>query len=92
MRQNELTGGIELRDENGERACKSKSSAVKGIAQVVASRNAIMTPGMLTMPFVMRAMEQKPWFMSRPALHMPFQVRFLNVENHPCLQGVRSFC
>ena len=34
MRQNELTGGIELRDENGERACKSKSSAVKGIAQV----------------------------------------------------------
>ena len=34
MRNNELTGGIELRDENGERACKSKSSAVKGIAQV----------------------------------------------------------
>ena len=34
MRQNELSGGIELRDEKGERACKSKSSAVKGIAQV----------------------------------------------------------
>ena len=34
MRQNELSGGIELKDEKGERACKSKSSAVKGIAQV----------------------------------------------------------
>ena len=29
-----MSGGIELRDEKGERACKSKSSAVKGIAQV----------------------------------------------------------
>ena len=43
---------------------------------MVASRNAIMTPGMLTMPFVMRVMERKPWFNSRPVLHMPFQVRF----------------
>ena len=44
-------------------------------SQVVASRNAIMTAGMLTMPFVMRAMERKHWFKSRPVLHMPFQVR-----------------
>ena len=39
MRQNELSGGIELRDEKGERACKSKSSAVKGIAQVMSLIN-----------------------------------------------------
>ncbi len=34
MRQTELSGGIELRDENGNRVCKSKKAAVKGIAQV----------------------------------------------------------
>ena len=49
-------------------------SFVSFALQVVASRNAIMTPGMLTMPFVMRAMEKKQWFKSRPVLHMPFQV------------------
>ena len=74
MRQREIADGVDLRDENGNKACKSKSAAVKGISQVVASRNAIMAPGMLTMPFIMRAMEKKAWFKRMPMMHMPFQV------------------
>merc|ERR1712107_915464 len=31
-------------------------------------------PGMFCLPFIMKAMEKKAWFRSRPALHGPFQV------------------
>ena len=44
------------------------------LLQVVLSRNAIMAPGMLLMPFVMQAMEKKSWFVRRTAMHAPFQV------------------
>jgi hypothetical protein len=33
MRSQEITDGVDLRDENGEKACKSKTSAIKGISQ-----------------------------------------------------------
>ncbi len=56
------------------RSFRSRVAAVKGISQVVLSRNAIMAPGMLLMPFVMQAMERRAWFARRPALHGPFQV------------------
>jgi hypothetical protein len=42
--------------------------------QVVLSRNVIMAPGMFLMPFVMQAMEKKPWFAKRAMWHAPFQV------------------
>jgi hypothetical protein len=38
-----------------------------------------MAPGMLTLPFVMRALEKKHWFKSRPMIHAPFQVRFITI-------------
>ena len=49
------------------------------------SRNVIMTPGMLLLPFVMKAMERKPWFMKRTILHAPFQVsrRFIDPQGRP---------
>ena len=33
-----------------------------------------MAPGMFALPFIMRSMERKAWFSSRPFLHAPFQV------------------
>jgi hypothetical protein len=33
MRQSELSDGVDLRDENGEKACKSKHAAQNGITQ-----------------------------------------------------------
>ena len=74
MRQTELSSGVDLRDENGNKVCKSKYAAAKGIGQVVLSRNVIMTPGMFFLPFVMQAMEKKAWFAKRTAIHAPFQV------------------
>ena len=37
MRQAELKNGVELKDENGNQACKSKYAASKGIFQVIAN-------------------------------------------------------
>lgn len=45
--------------------------------QVIASRNAMMAPGMLIMPFIMKRMEKVPWFARLKVVHMPFQV---NIE------------
>merc|ERR1719341_42600 len=40
----------------------------------VASRVIMAAPGMFCLPFIMKQMERKPWFKSRPAIHGPFQV------------------
>ena len=74
MRQQELMEGMTLTDEAGETACVSTYCARDGIAKVVASRIAIVTPGMLSLPLIMQRMEKIPWFKSKPILHAPFQV------------------
>lgn len=74
MRQVELMEGITVFDESGDVACRSRVCAVSGISQVVTSRVVMAAPGMFCLPFVMKAMEKKPWFKSRPAIHGPFQV------------------
>jgi len=74
MRNAELNAGVQLRDEKGQLACHSRTAALKGISQVVLSRNAIMAPGMILLPFIMQRMEKKAWFAKVPALHAPFQV------------------
>ena len=38
------------------------------------SRNAIMAPGMITLPLIMQTMEKKVWFARRTAMHAPVQV------------------
>merc|ERR1719411_2304140 len=60
--------------ETGEVACRSRACAVSGITQVVTSRVVMAAPGMFCLPFIMKHMEKKAWFKSRPALHGPFQV------------------
>merc|ERR1719284_44197 len=75
MRQIELLEGMTVSDaETGEVACRSRACAVSGITQVVTSRVVMAAPGMFCLPFIMKAMEKKAWFRSRPALHGPFQV------------------
>jgi len=75
MRQIELLEGMTVSDaETGEVACRSRVCAVSGITQVVTSRVVMAAPGMFCLPFIMKQMEKKPWFKSRPALHAPFQV------------------
>merc|ERR1719430_2927693 len=74
MRQVELLEGSTVLDESGEVACRSRVCAVSGISQVVTSRVVMAAPGMFCLPFIMKQMEKKPWFKSRPALHAPFQV------------------
>lgn len=75
MRQMELLDGMPVADaETGEVACRSRYCATSGIGQVVFSRIVMAAPGMFCLPFIMKRMEKKPWFKSRPALHAPFQV------------------
>ena len=76
MRQKELLEGVDLTtaEKPDEKLCQSKYAATKGIGQVVVSRNVMMAPGMFFLPFIMKSMEKRAWFMKRPALHAPFQV------------------
>ncbi|GAB0099696.1 Sideroflexin-2 [Sergentomyia squamirostris] len=73
MRQNELTGGIEVSDENGNVVGRSRIAAVKGISQVVFSRITMAAPGMLILPVIMEKLEKIVWFKRMHILHAPFQ-------------------
>lgn len=66
--------GVDLQTADGDKVCKSKYAAGKGIGQVVISRNIIMAPGMLVLPFIMQALEKRTWFAAKTVLHAPFQV------------------
>merc|ERR1712210_281291 len=88
MRQIELLEGMTVSDaETGEVACRSRVCAVSGITQVVTSRVIMAAPGMFCLPFIMKQMEKKPWFKSRPAIHGPFQVPLLLLT---LLSGTKS--
>jgi len=74
MRQNELMNGIAIFDADGQKAGMSTHAAKIGITQVVLSRVAMASPGMLVLPIIMQRLEQVPWFKARPRLHGPVQV------------------
>lgn len=74
MRQSEITDGIAVFDENGNKVSTSKLAAVKGISQVVFSRIVMAAPGMLLLPVVMERLEKYPWMKRVTFLHGPFQV------------------
>lgn len=76
-RQSEVMDGVQCRDANGNEITRSKTAAAKGISQVVFSRNVIATPGMVGLPFIMEALEKRPWFARYPVMHMPFQTFML---------------
>ncbi|XP_043247891.1 sideroflexin-2 [Colletes gigas] len=74
MRQNEISQGIEISDENGNKLTKSKIAAVKGISQVVVSRIIMCAPGMLILPPIMERLERYPWMQKIKPLHGPIQI------------------
>ncbi|XP_064616341.1 sideroflexin-2-like [Liolophura sinensis] len=74
MRQSELTDGIAVFDENGNKITESRYAAVKGISQVVASRIVMAAPGMTLLPFLMEYLEKFQWMQRMKAFHAPLQV------------------
>ncbi|XP_018082281.1 sideroflexin 2 S homeolog isoform X1 [Xenopus laevis] len=57
MRQQEIINGIAVTDENDNKLGHSKKAAIKGISQVVISRIAMATPGMILLPILMERLE-----------------------------------
>ncbi|XP_037032017.1 sideroflexin-2 isoform X1 [Bradysia coprophila] len=74
MRQNELTQGVDVVDDDNNVVGKSRVAAVKGISQVVFSRVLMAAPGMLLLPILMEKLERINWFRRLQILHAPFQV------------------
>lgn len=74
MRQNEIKNGVDVCDDKGNVVGKSRVAAVKGISQVVFSRIAMCTPGMLLMPVLMERIEAIPFYKQRAKyIDAPFQ-------------------
>ncbi|XP_064601960.1 sideroflexin-1-like [Liolophura sinensis] len=74
MRSRELTEGIPVFDENGNRLGNSTKAASKAIGQVVFSRIAMATPGMMIPPIIMQSLEKKSFLMKYPWMNAPIQV------------------
>ncbi|XP_076759051.1 sideroflexin 2 [Xylocopa sonorina] len=74
MRVNEITSGIDISDENGNKLTKSRLAAVKGISQVVVSRIVMCAPGMLILPPIMERLERYAWMQKIKPMHAPIQV------------------
>ncbi|XP_031843147.1 sideroflexin 2 [Nomia melanderi] len=74
MRQNEITQGVEIADENGNKLTKSKIAPVKGISQVVISRIVMCAPGMLILPPIMEKLEKYRFMQKIKPLHLSIQV------------------
>ncbi|KAL8561472.1 Sideroflexin-1 [Nucella lapillus] len=74
MRSREITNGIPVFDENGNRLGESSRAASSAISQVVVSRVMMATPGMMIPPFIMNYLEKKPFLQRMPLLNAPIQV------------------
>jgi len=74
MRSSELMEGIELVDKNDNPIGESKIAAKKAIGQVVVSRVIMAMPGMMIPPFIMNALEKKPFLQRNPRMNAPIQI------------------
>jgi len=74
MRQRELLHGVMTHDADGREAGLSRAAAVKGISQVMLSRNIIVSPSMLLLPVLMARLDKVAWYARRPRLHAPTQI------------------
>lgn len=73
MRQKEITEGIEVFDGDNNKLGQSKVAAKKAISEVVFSRIAMASPGMIIPPLVMNKLEQRGVLRRYPALGLPIQ-------------------
>lgn len=74
MRQTEITQGIDVYDNNGNKIGQSRLAAVKGITQVIVSRITMAAPGMMLLPVIMERLEKYDWMKRMQILHAPMQV------------------
>ncbi|CAL1527293.1 unnamed protein product [Lymnaea stagnalis] len=79
MRSREITHGIPILDENGNRVGESTRAATSAITQVVVSRVIMAMPGMLIPPFIMNNLEKKSFMKRMPWLNAPIQVGLIGV-------------
>ncbi|XP_066278968.1 sideroflexin-1-like [Branchiostoma lanceolatum] len=81
MRSRELTNGIPINDENGNRVGESRRAATLAITQVVVSRIVMAMPGMAIPPIIMNYMEQKGILLKRfPWTAAPLQIGIIGVS------------
>ncbi|CAG7720661.1 unnamed protein product [Allacma fusca] len=74
MRMQELTEGIAIVDDKGERLGYSKTAAQTGITAVVLSRIGMASPGMILPPILMDRLEKRGTLARYPFLGAPLQV------------------
>ncbi|GFR98372.1 sideroflexin [Elysia marginata] len=77
MRSKELLSGIPVFDADGNRVGESTRAATSAISQVVVSRIIMAMPGMMIPPFIMNALEKKPFMKRMPWLNAPIQVSLI---------------
>ncbi|KAF0313270.1 Sideroflexin-1 [Amphibalanus amphitrite] len=74
MRSKELSEGIALTDDNGNRVGKSKKVAREAIGMVTVSRIMMAAPGMVGIPIIMTKLEKRGFIKRFPYLNAPLQV------------------
>ncbi|XP_063963533.1 sideroflexin-1-like [Lytechinus pictus] len=79
MRSAELSNGIPVFDENGNRVGNSKKAAKSAITQVVISRICMAMPGMLIPPFIMNQLDKGTFLKRYPYLNAPIQVSLVGL-------------
>ncbi|XP_025093876.1 sideroflexin-1-like [Pomacea canaliculata] len=79
MRSRELTNGIPVFDENGNRVGTSSRAAASAITQVVVSRIVMAMPGMMIVPFIMNYLDRKPFLQRMPWLNAPIQTGIIGI-------------
>ncbi|XP_048485463.1 sideroflexin-2 [Plutella xylostella] len=79
MRQSEIANGLEVTDENGKIVGKSQVAPAKGITQVVLSRIAMCSPGMLLLPVIMERLEPRPFMRRMKWAHAGIQTAIVGV-------------
>jgi tricarboxylate carrier len=79
MRSRELTHGITVLTEDGEKVGQSTKAAQKAIAQVVISRVVMATPGMLLPPIFMARFEKGKFLTRYPFMIAPVQTALCGV-------------
>jgi tricarboxylate carrier len=74
MRSRELSHGIPIFTEDGERVGQSTKAAQKAISQVVVSRIFMATPGMMIPPIIMARLEKGAFLKKFPYFAAPVQI------------------
>jgi tricarboxylate carrier len=79
MRSKELSDGVPVFTEDGERVGESVTAARKGITEVLVSRIVMATPGMGLPPLIMNQLEKGNLFKKMPWARAPVQVGMVGV-------------